>query len=351
MTKGNNFSGKPTPAGFPFAISQPIYISEACVIFIGNSLALAVFLSKTFRVKKSSYLLINQTVADLLVGLTICIVAANISENYKQHFLYKGSQIVLNLCIGTSVLSFTSIAMERGYAILAPFKHRLLGSKAYFIAILLTWISSLLFNIETTFKKPNNVAKTIKLACGIICTFIVFFCYLAIWIKVKFFTPLRNARRDASNTKLTITLSLVTLASLICSLPYNLFVIYSFLSNQNTETTKTLESGFLLVFYLDSFVNVLVYSIRMDEFRQGMNKLLTTSCLCRQSASPVRRTQQSTERFPPSVIMMNDVSPGLDGVPSPPNHYEGTDQPSLGIENAVSLDPIEVVQKLNEKRY
>ncbi|XP_001625151.2 lysophosphatidic acid receptor 2 [Nematostella vectensis] len=289
-----------------------VFLSIAIVIVVVNLLAIAVFLSKTFRVKKSTYLLANLTVADLLVGITILWFLA--SKNVISWSLH-------HMATGGSLLAFTSIAIERAYAILAPLKHRLLGKKSYIIAIALVWILPVINYSQTLFSEDaKNTLDIIGSSFGIAGPLFVLSCYLAIWIKVRFLSPARNTRQDASNAKLTVTLSLVTLVSMLCYLPY---CVTSWLDSLAKNVPKSTFSYLSMLLYTNSFINFLVYALRMPEFRKEVYKIIskcrhvTRTCIASPQEDAPYYLNTAAFKGEPALIMLKTLPPvqGINSLP------------------------------------
>ncbi|XP_048575914.1 melatonin receptor type 1A-like [Nematostella vectensis] len=259
------------------AVFSMIQLSEAVVIVVMNALGFSVFLSKTFRFKKSTYFLVNLTVADFMVGVTLIVLAAFPLVGLRRNEFYSICVKINFVSVGASVWSFTAIAIERTSAILAPFKHRLLGNKPYVFGISLIWVIAILNDLPTITEIPSDIFLTIKNASGLAVPIFIVFCYLAIWVRVKFAKSIANARQHSDNKKLTMTLFLVTLASFLCYFPLAVASIY----NTWVEPVNGgIFNGFMLLIYMNSLINFLLYSFRMPEFRKELVKVLR-KCLVR----------------------------------------------------------------------
>jgi hypothetical protein len=122
---------------------------------LGNSIALAVFLNKSFLVKKSSYLLVNLTIADLLVGVSGLIAEILLgtvltsSTNWwkdTMSFHIQAAMILFN--VRSSILTLSVISIERVFAVFWPFHHRLAKRWHYFTAIGTVWFLSVIDHID-----------------------------------------------------------------------------------------------------------------------------------------------------------------------------------------------------------
>ena len=204
-----------------------ILIPISCLIVLGNSIALAVFLKKSFLVKKSTYLLVNLTVADLLVGITVLIHL--FSTSFVEDRVYL--TIVLNILPGfqmlatsASVITLALISLERVFAVFWPFHHRLGKRWHYLTAIAVVWILAGLSAVGYVILAYKDHLKSILgffllQSYAVVSLVAIFFSYLVIWIKVKFFTKFRQSRIIQESSQLTKTLFILTLVSLATCLP------------------------------------------------------------------------------------------------------------------------------------
>lgn len=255
-------------------------------IIIGNILVLVIFLRKPFRAKKSSYLLINLTFADLTVGVSTMAIQVLAEyfwkSNYRDEiFPYLSySEIVPLTCVMASIFTISGIALERSLAVFRPFQHRLLKKWHFLVTIVVVWLCAFTSSLGITFgherKLNDNYYSSIyriiyiilaSIAMGIICV-----CYVAIWIKMKFFTKFQNCRTIRDNNKLSKTLFIVTVLSLITWLPRMI-----------TDTVKMFDQHYVssmiwnkiasFLLYSNSFVNIVVYSTSMPEFRGELRRI------------------------------------------------------------------------------
>ena len=116
-----------------------IYICEAFLILTGNSVAVYIFWSIWKRLKRTSYLLINLAVADILVGIALILwlwdgIAAisgrDIGDNVN-----KAAIVIDALGLLSSISSLALISLERMDAMLWPFRHRLFNIWHYHVSV------------------------------------------------------------------------------------------------------------------------------------------------------------------------------------------------------------------------
>ena len=280
-------SGKYTLSeGVPWLV---VYICEAVLILTGNSITVYIFWNIRKRVKRTSYLLINLAVADALVGIAITLflweAIADILDHDRDvnHRAVTTATMVDLIGTTSSVLSMAFISLERMLAILWPFRHRLLNAWYYHFSIGFIWLVSALnmfsnLHLDPDTTKADN-AYSILTATTYISSVVIIVCaYAIIWISMirnQIPSDAHNQRQMKQSRKLTKTLCLVTVLSVITCLPYGISIafqdflqhLYSF----RAQITVALQ-------YANSFLNPVVYCFKMPEFKASLRNLF---CRCR----------------------------------------------------------------------
>lgn len=120
---------------------------EFLVIIAANTITIVVFWKLRSVLKRTYYLLINLTVADLAVGFAGIVVMTS----YILKLLNSTRDITWDRYIPMDVFSGTAsltsllvIAGERFLAIVFPFRHRVLTKRFYMKCIAGVWITSIL---------------------------------------------------------------------------------------------------------------------------------------------------------------------------------------------------------------
>ena len=115
-----------------------VFFLEGVSILLGNIFTIFVFWKHRAELKRTSYLLVNLAVADLLVAISILISLGckvqNLAEGHND--MIKGWQFTLfkiwdTLCGTASLLNLLVISLERLYAVRWPFRHRTLSTRTY----------------------------------------------------------------------------------------------------------------------------------------------------------------------------------------------------------------------------
>ncbi|CAH3171238.1 unnamed protein product [Porites lobata] len=130
------------------------FVIEFIVIFILNAFTLAIYTRNRHLRKPSTYLIINLTVADLLVGTvtgsSMSFELHNLETDLvlEQDFSWQSFvQFTLQeLFSVASLANISLISLERLHATLFPFRHCLVGKRVYLIIILCSWLFSLILS-------------------------------------------------------------------------------------------------------------------------------------------------------------------------------------------------------------
>ncbi|CAH3118289.1 unnamed protein product, partial [Pocillopora meandrina] len=246
----------------------------ATLIVAGNILYIWMF-SKLRRRKRSSFLLIGLGVADLLVGgLAIPLfIAAFESTSITTWRVFN---IVDMFTSTSSIYTLAVISLERMFSVGWPYRHRTANFRIYICAISIPWIIAAIFTVLTdvylNFIIRDRVIYFLVLF-PVTPLLVMCVAYFVIWRKQK--SPICNHNNIIRETKLANTLLLITGASVFTWLPFqiinilvNLYVFPSFSHLQLTVfIIRVLQ-------YSNSFVNVIIYPLRIPEFKNFLLHLL-----------------------------------------------------------------------------
>ncbi|XP_068699763.1 histamine H2 receptor-like [Montipora foliosa] len=267
---------------------------EAVAIVILNALTIMIFLKERRLRKRSMYLTISLAVADMFNALSLILISwifilGNDFNSWKINFF--GIYVVLEALMAyfptVSVTNLAAISLERMHATFRPFKHRLVKKKLFGAAVAAVWItaivltaiilSQLLFDIS---RDHGSAAYISFLFC---CVLVILVSYSS--IAAKFYCGAHPQRHGAISRerKLTKTLFIVTVVSLILLLPLNIFYIVFFLySGERRSETISDQTGWHLhlmycvtcLFYANSFINPVLYALKIPEFKRALLVLL-----------------------------------------------------------------------------
>ncbi|XP_078378629.1 somatostatin receptor type 2-like [Oculina patagonica] len=258
--------------GVPWMI---VYICETVLILTGNSITVYIFWSIRKRLKRTSYLLINLAVADILVGIGIIFwlwdAIAVMMEMELSSIVGKTALIVDVIGIISSILSLALISLERMLAILWPFRHRTLSTRYYHVSVAIVWF--LAFLNVTVNVNIDNAYSILTVGTVISSVLIITGAYLAIWISTRRNEMSTNVSRTAEqHRKLAKTLFIVTALSIVTYLPSGISIAFrDYLTHLHSFRVQIT----IVVQYSNSFLNPVVYCFKMPEFKTSLKKLLS----------------------------------------------------------------------------
>ena len=132
-------------------VIQCIIFVESLTVFTGNTFTIFVFWKHRHKLKRTSFLLINLAVADLLVGFTQMILTGEFFIPYHIQTNSNRSDVG-NLGISASIqITFTYasilflvlISLERAYALIWPLHHRVASIKGYIYSAVFVWVAAI----------------------------------------------------------------------------------------------------------------------------------------------------------------------------------------------------------------
>lgn len=265
-------------------------------IIVGNLLTIAVFTRKKVLRSRANYFLVSLATADLLVGMvTIPMYMYTLVSYWKYNNKHHGvdffhSYMAVDMFTGfASIFALTIIAIERLYAILWPFKHRIATKRMYHFLVSIAWVLSGFISIFY-YLWSYQVLK-FKFFFYLIIVFIftslaiIWIAYGLIWIKLKvslckrskpsqdssietLHVNIRNQgslRRKDHDVILT-TLCIVTVMFLITWVPFYILNIVVFFRGGQKGIPEEAFYFSKLLHYSNSLVNPIVYSIKIPKF-------------------------------------------------------------------------------------
>ena len=271
------------------------FVIEFIVIFILNAFTLATYTRNRHLRKPSTYLIINLTVADLLVGTvtgpSMLFELHNLEADLglEQDFSWQlFVQFTLEeLFLVASFANITLISLERLHVTLFPFRHCLVGKRVYLTIILCSWLFSLILSsvFALLYLHASPAFHYVFASYYFLIILVILTVSYAIIIStVKNNPPSPNAGPVLSTErKLTVTLFIVTVVSFLAILPWIIWTvihhhIWSKVLVGPTVLYRIRDSFFVLHFFSYT-VNPLIYAVRMQEFRKAAKKCFFTKTL------------------------------------------------------------------------
>ena len=262
-----------------------VFTAEFVAIVTVNLLSIIVFIKNRSLRTRSMYLVMSLTVADMLVaGLSGSVSQLDLLRNC--HFVnfslvyLKVIILLRSLLLFFPFVSLTNIAaisLERSHATFRPFKHRLIKSWVYVVAIVAVWVFpviTLVIREIEWFLIRHHLYLWQSHCC--LCLIVTFASYTSILFNFRFGAhPQRHCAAALRQRKLTVTLFITTLVSLLLWLPYNIYLVIVWLTdicNYRITYAEGLSFGFSLRFllYANSLVNPILYAIRMPDFKKAL---------------------------------------------------------------------------------
>ena len=259
---------------------------ESLVILITNSFTVYVLWTHRNKLKRTSFLLINLAVADLLVGFTEPIAIGTVA--IPHHFDEQNGNGNISTAFqatfaSTSVLCLVLISLERAFALIWPLRHRVTSTKAYIYTIVIVWLAGITAGALTLLAVYSivNFHLWIVAYCCFIAISLITICVSYLAIRRRFHhrqSPAidvshnDNRQRVAEhNTKLSRTLFFMIAASLAFWLPSA--VIFSTHSLCNGCLPITVVYTSITLHLANSLVNPIIYSFRMPVFRGALKRM------------------------------------------------------------------------------
>ena len=251
-----------------------VIIVESSLVCIGNVVTVLVFWKQRVFLKRSYYLLLNLAFADSLVGATELIHTA---------FSWSPLGILGALFWSVSLLSLVVIALERAYAVLWPFRHRVASARIYIISIVLVWIGAvcltmmpLISHLTGKVGRLPSYLLTNTVILMSLCLILV--AYLAIRKRLRSTNhtfEAHNRKSFKQNVNLSRTLFLAVGLSVGLWLPATaIYTVIAFHHKQPLSDNNVLIFVATVLYLGNSLVNPIVYSCRMPMFKAAVKGFL-----------------------------------------------------------------------------
>ena len=272
-------------------IWHAVWLTQFIMVFIINTFTLAVFARSRHLRRRNTYLIMNLTVADLLIAAvsepeTILFFKRNTRPKKGFGVLYS---IISDMCWIASLGNLVLISLERLHATLYPFRHCLVGKSIYYRIIIFSWLGALSLACVLHIIRTNNPVLTdrypwiiyVVLTLAVLTTSYVI-------ILSKFITKPHVQQLGSvisAERKLSATLFIVSAASILTLLPWVIITCISISSDRYLWIKFTHARKIASTFYfLNSLLNPVIYAIRLTEFRRASKELF-----CKSNSYPVRQ--------------------------------------------------------------
>ena len=279
-TSVNNTSSSYTPYSVPSRVEgitvSVFFLLEAVLIIAGNFLTISLFAKEKKLRKKSLLLVVNMAFADLILGavclpLYVYLYIGPMYRLWKSDTSYKtlriGWAVVDTTFAQASLISAVCMACER------PLKHLTLSLKAYFIVIVIIWTLAIFVSAVCNTAKyliSYKAATYAWMSFPLLFLFIVCLCNIGIYRTFhKRKVSSQQGNRASQTQRLTVTLLLVSTASLLSWLPLVTANYIFYVKNIIIPKRDLIYNIINILNYSNCFVNSVIYSLRIPEYRQS----------------------------------------------------------------------------------
>ena len=204
-------------------------LAESVAIVTLNLCTIIVFARNRNLRKRNTYLVINLAVIDLLVGgfavYDLFYLSGAVCIQWKRLSIAdRATYVVLTLtCLlpNSSLTNITVMALERVHVTFLPLKHHVLKKRVYGVIIAVVWVTATLVAIsDALLKRFEIIFLYLRITFCSICLLIICVSYTSIVVKARCGAKLHHHGAASRERKLTMTLLIVTVVSLLLYLPH-----------------------------------------------------------------------------------------------------------------------------------
>ena len=259
-----------------------VWLTQFIMVFIINAFTLVVFARSRHLRRRNTYLIMNLTVADLLIAAvsgpeTILLLKAN--KRPKKGFgVLHVYLIISDMCWIASLGNLVLISLERLHATLYPFRHYcLVGKRIYYKIIIFSWFGAL------TLACGLQISRMIDVPLADRYPWIIYICLtLAVLTTSYVIIISKFIRRPhvqqigsvmSAERKLSVTLFIVRAASILTLLPWVIIICIEMSSDHYLWLKFTPMKIGSTLYHLNSILNPVIYAIRLPEFRRALKEL------------------------------------------------------------------------------
>ena len=264
-----------------------VCITQLMMVFIINAFTLVVFARSRHLRRRNTYLIMNLTVADLLIAAvsgpeTILLLKEN--KRPKKGFgVLHVYLIISDMCWIASLGNLVLISLERLHATLYPFRHCLVGKSIYYKSIIFSWFGAL------TLACGLQISRMIDVPLADRYPWIIYICLTLAVLTTSYVTIISKFIRRphvqqigsvmSAERKLSVTLFIVRAASILTLLPWVIIICIEMSSDRYLWLKFTPMKIGSTLYHLNSILNPVIYAIRLPEFRRALKELFCTNTL------------------------------------------------------------------------
>ena len=206
-----------------------------------------------------------------------------------------------NTFTNCSLLNLALLSLERLHATLFPFRHSRMMNWIYLKTVVCIWLLALVLSSAAAALFLTDLIASYFVWASLMTIVLstVMVSYMIIIFNVKRNGPPQLYGAGASDRKLTATLFVVTALSTLFILPLFFFAVLGVraFNKLSPNALHNLRQSVHVLFFANSFVNPIVYTLRMQEFRNAalirchkttepQRQSLQMNCVTRMTASP-----------------------------------------------------------------
>ena len=258
-----------------------VCITQLMMVFIINAFTLVVFARSRHLRRRNTYLIMNLTVADLLIaavsGPEAILLLKENKRPTKGFGVLHVYLIISDMCWIASLGNLVLISLERLHATLYPFKHCLVGKGISHKIIIFSWFGAL------TLACGLQISRMIDVPLADRYPWIIYICLtLAVLTTSYVIIISKFIRRPhvqqigsviSAERKLSVTLFIVRAASILTLLPWVIIICIEMSSDRYLWLKFTPMKIGSTLYHLNSILNPVIYAIRLPEFRRALKEL------------------------------------------------------------------------------
>ena len=253
------------------------------VALITNVLTIAAFTHKRLR-RPPHYLLISLACADFMVAsisvpMYICVTLGFVKLTLRSRAAIWFFDFLSGMA---SIFTLASISIERLFAMGWPLRHRITPPIAYTIFITVPWVFALIVASLPLFDMfrllPHLFMFQVILASCFFPVVVTIIAYITLWFKVKTSDATGHERSREKDKRLAITLVIASIIFPFTWLPYTIVLSIINLCMEcvlsNVKLFNSLSMTCMFMHLANSFLNPIVYILRIPEFRGAIRELI-----------------------------------------------------------------------------
>ena len=258
-----------------------VLMTESVAIVTLNIVTLIVFIKSDNLRKRSMYLVINLAVADMFVGgyseITSFVDLGKLCSFWQRTQGSSYSYFLQLFFIAASLTNLAAISLERAHATFRPFRHRIIKKWVFVFIITINWVTSWLVSAASYLLRKSMCLIYVFCSFIAFCLFVVCASYASIVVKLYCGAHPQHHGAASRERKLTKTLFIVTVVSLLMWLPSAILYLLSATSRLvfllPGRVILRFDYILMILYYANSLMNPIAYAIRMPDFKTALVSL------------------------------------------------------------------------------